>query len=78
MTLAHQLADVQLAGLPDLGRTLVAEVRVVLPDRHLGRSTGALQVRDELLERLGHVLVAQVPALHPGAFDGVRWPGEPL
>ena len=65
--LPHELAEVELPGLRQLRRTLVTEVRVVRPHDDLCRPAGALQMGDELVERLGHVPVAQVPALHPAA-----------
>ena len=58
---ARELADVQLAALAHLRRPRVAYVGVVRPDGYLRASAAALEVLDQLVERLGHVSVAQVP-----------------
>src|SRR5690606_1288439 len=59
--LAHQLSDVVLAPYPSyLGRAGVADVAVVRPDQRLRVGTALLQ---QVIERIGHMLVAQVPAL---------------
>ncbi len=70
VALADELPDVELPTLCRLRRAGIADVRVVLPDRDLGRSGGPFEMRGELLERLGHVAVAQVPALRPAAERG--------
>src|SRR5215207_6404498 len=53
--LARELADVQLAALTHLRRPRVAYVGVVRPDGDLRASAPPLEVRDERVERLGHV-----------------------
>ena len=65
--LAHELADVQLAVRAHLGVAGVADVRVVRPDDDLRRRPARLEVPHELLERLAHVRVAQVPRRHRAA-----------
>ena len=61
VALADELAEVQLAAPGHLGGTRVADVRVVLPDDHAARPAVAVEMGDELVERVRHVTVAQVP-----------------
>ena len=61
VALAHELADVQFAAVGHLGGARVAHVRVVRPHDHPGGAAVAVQVRDELVERVRHVPVALVP-----------------
>ena len=59
--LAHELADVQLAAPAHVRRARVAEVGVMRPDGDLRAPRLSFKVRDQRLERLDHVAVAQVP-----------------
>ena len=61
VALAHELADVELAARPHLGAARVAEVRVVRPHDRALVAAVAVEVRQQPVERLGHVAVAQVP-----------------
>ena len=61
-TLAHQLAQVPFALVAQLGGARVADVRVVRPHDDAGRTAQAVaQMLVQREQRLGHVLVAQVP-----------------
>ena len=60
--LPAEMADVQLAPDAHLGRRRIAEVRVVLPEDGLGIRAVEAQQR---LERLEHVLVAEIPGGAP-------------
>ena len=57
--LPHEPSEVQLTALTHLRRTSVAQVRVVRPDDDFGAA--AVEIIDDLLERLEHVRIAQVP-----------------
>ena len=60
--LAYELPDVQLAALSHLGRASVAEMGVVLPDDDLCvAASAAAEMIGQREQRLGHVLIAQVP-----------------
>ena len=59
--MAHELAEVELAAAPHLGRARVAEMRVVRPDDDAALGIARKQVAVERVERLAHVPVAQVP-----------------
>jgi len=61
VALAHELPDVQLAATTHLGRAGVADVRVVRPHDHPGAAAVTVQVREQMVERVGHVPVALVP-----------------
>ena len=61
--LANQLADIQLAALAHLGRPRVAEMRVVRPYHHTCTRTHAIEIAQQLPERVDHVAIAQVPRL---------------
>ena len=61
MPLAHELSDVDLASPRHLGEPGVADVRVVLPDDDAARRAVTIQVGHEVVERVGHVPVAEVP-----------------
>ena len=50
--LAHELADVQLAPLAELGGAGIAEVRVVLPHRQLRRAVRAVKMHGNLMEHM--------------------------
>src|SRR5690606_14613026 len=57
---ADQLADVVFAAHPaHLGRAGIADMAVVRPDQRPGSGPAMLE---QVIERLGHVAVAQVPA----------------
>src|SRR5947207_915280 len=59
---AHQLAQIPLAALTRVGGACVAQVRVVRPDDDArGPTTLLAQVAVQLLKRVHHVPVAQVP-----------------
>src|SRR5437868_5980723 len=59
--LPRQLAYIQLAALAHLGRTCVSQVRIMRPDDDFRGSILTTDMRDECIERLDHVTVAQVP-----------------
>jgi len=61
---SSQLADVQLTLFGQLRASRVPDVRVVRPDDELGGAGAALQVREQRFERVGHVAIAQVPAVN--------------
>jgi hypothetical protein len=68
MTLADQLADIQLAASRVLGGPDVAEVRIVRPHDDLGGRAQLLgEVTDERFKGCGHVTIAQVPRRDPPA-----------
>jgi len=70
VALARELADVELSRVSELSRARIADVRVVGPDGDLRGAVRPVEVSDEGIERLGHVAVAQIPALGAGAEDG--------
>ena len=57
VSLANELADIQLALLAHFRSACVAEMRVVLPDDDFG----AAEMFGECGQRFGHVLVAKIP-----------------
>ena len=61
MALTHQLANVQFAAPAHLGRPSVADVRVVFPHDDARGAIVAVQVRQQMVEGVGHVPVSQVP-----------------
>ena len=61
VALAHELANVQLAPPAHLRRPRVAQVRIVRPDNNLRTHVLAVEIFDQRVECLHHVLVAQVP-----------------
>src|SRR5437899_7764999 len=65
MTLAHDLAHVQLAGFAHLCRARVAQVRVVLPYHNFRLPALPFKMPNQRLERLGHMTVAQIPGRDP-------------
>jgi hypothetical protein len=68
VALAHELADVPLARLAELGGAGIAKVRVVRPDGDpRRRGATAAEMTAQRLERLDHVAVAQVPRFDPAA-----------
>src|SRR4051812_36560615 len=60
--LPNELPDIELPALTHLCCACIAQMRVVRPDRDLRRPVALLEMRDELVERLRHVTVAQIPA----------------
>src|SRR5256885_2295755 len=70
VTLPDQLPDVEIARGAELRRARVADMRVVRPDDCLRRPSRPLQMRNEQLERLRHMAVAEVPALDTAPKDG--------
>src|ERR1700738_5599260 len=58
---AHQLTYVQLAALPHLGCTRVAQVRVMCPDDDLRVPILPTEMRRQRIERLDPVTVAHIP-----------------
>ncbi len=75
--LAHQLADIHLPASTHRGCPGVAQMRIMRPDNDLGAPTLPTEMRDQRLERLDHMAVAQVPRRHfaekhrPVIFFGV-------
>jgi hypothetical protein len=61
VTLAHQLAQVQLTGRSHVRGPRVAQMGVVGPDHDLPGAGGAREVGRQGVQRLHHVAVAQVP-----------------
>jgi hypothetical protein len=55
---ARKLADVELAARTHLRRRGIADMGVVLPHDRLGVGTAE---REQHLQRLEHVLIAQIP-----------------
>jgi hypothetical protein len=62
--LAHELAEVELAALPHLGRACATEMGVVHPGDDLRADRPAVEELHQRSERLVHVPVAQVPRRH--------------
>ena len=61
-SLANELTDIQLAVFSHLRRASVAEMGVVLPDDDLCvAASAAAEMIGQRDQRLGHVLIAQVP-----------------
>jgi hypothetical protein len=67
VALAGELAQGELPVPSHLGVPRVADVGVVRPDHDLRRPPRSVEVLEKRVERLGHVTVAQVPRVGPGA-----------
>ncbi len=61
MAFTRQLTDVQLAATRHRCLAGVADVRVVCPDDHPAGALVTVEVDHQLIQRVGHVAVAQVP-----------------
>src|SRR5439155_5900597 len=64
VSLADELADIELTLLSHLRRARVAEVRVVFPDDDFRSEAATTQMFGERVDGLSHVLIAQVPRRH--------------
>ena len=67
MTLPEELADVDEAVAGHVGGAGVADVGVVLPDQPLGPGS---EVAGDPVDRVGHVVIADVPRLTVAAHHG--------
>ena len=59
--LAHELADIQLTPLAHVGHACIAEVGIMLPHGNFCGPVSPAEMRDQRVQRFGHVPVAQVP-----------------
>ena len=61
--IAHDLSDIQFAGVAHVGGTRVAQMRVVRPQHQARPGLLLLEERQQLADGPGHVLITEVPRL---------------